>query len=501
MFCIKIFVAALSLAPTIAFAADNCASLAKPGLFPQTTIASATTVAADAARGTPAFCEVTGTISPEKESRIGVVYRLPANWNGKLLGLGGGGFSGNPRIEVAAPNLARGYATAQTDLGHASLDSLDPAWALAGPGKLNSEAVVDFGHRATHLMTVTGKAVVKAYYGRPQRRAYWEGCSTGGRQGLAEMQRYPDDYDGVVAGAPVYNMLVYTTAVLRTQHFHAKPGSNLAPGQVSLLSNAVLKACDPQDGVTDGILGDPRRCNFDPAELQCKGEGGQDCLTAAQVETARKMYQGVKTADGELAAAPLLHGSEPDWLSRSVGNERMKLGLNSLLGAPFISYLVKMNPAYDLFSFDPNKDVPVAEASFARAQVAASNPDLSAFFGRGGKLILWHGFNDPGPSPMQTIKYYDEVAASTGGDIQNRARLFLAPGVYHCRGGPGPDKFDALGALDDWMEKGTAPTRIVATKADTKLSRPLCPYPQLARYSGSGDTNDAANFTCAAAGN
>lgn len=176
----------------------------------------------------------------------------------------------------------------------------------------------------------------------------------------------------------------------------------------------------------------------------------------------------------------------------------MKLGLNSLLGAPFISYLVKAKPDYDLFSFDPNKDVAEAENSFARREVAATDADLGKFFGRGGKLILWHGFNDPGPSPIQTIKYYDEVAASTGGDIHDRARLFLAPGVYHCRGGPGPDKFDALSALDAWMEKGTAPTRIVATKADSKLSRPLCPYPQLARYNGSGDTNDAANFTCAA---
>lgn len=266
-----LIVMSFALSPTIAFAADNCATLVKPGLFPQTTIASATAVAADEARGTPAFCEVTGTISPVPASRIGVVYRLPANWNGKVMGLGGGGLAGNVKLEVAAAPLAKGYAVMQTDMGHPSPEALDPIWAVSAPGKLNEEQVTDFGHRATHLMTVTGKAVVQAYYGRAQSRAYWEGCSTGGRQGLMEMQRYPDDYDGVVAGAPVYNMLVYSTAVLRVQHFHAKPGSNLTPGQVSLLSRAVLKACDAQDGVEDGVLGDPRhRCSTAASRIGCR---------------------------------------------------------------------------------------------------------------------------------------------------------------------------------------------------------------------------------------
>jgi feruloyl esterase len=258
-----------------------------------------------------------------------------------------------------------------------------------------------------------------------------------------------------------------------------------------------MKACDAKDGVEDGILGDPRQCKFDPAVLQCQGTGGDDCLSAQQVDTVRKMYQGVDTADGRTAAVPLLPGGEPDWLLRSVGNEKMKLGLNSLLGAPFISYLVKKDPNYDLFSFDPNKDVEEAERSFARREIAATDADLGPFFRHGGKLILWHGFNDPGPSPVQTAKYYEEVAAKAGGAIDDRARLFFVPGVYHCRGGPGPDKFDALSALDDWVEKGTAPARILASRADRKLSRPLCPYPQLARYSGSGDQSDAANFTCA----
>jgi feruloyl esterase len=491
--------AAALLATPAAALADDCAGLAQAGRFADTTVASAVSVEPDPAHGLPGYCEVTATIRPVPGSEIGVVYRLPASWNGKLVGIGGGGMAGNVKLETAAPNLARGYATAQTDMGHPSPDALDPAWALAAPGKLNEEKVIDFGHRATHLMTVVGKDVVRTYYGRAQSRAYWEGCSTGGRQGLMEMQRYPDDYDGVVAGAPVYNMLVYTTAVLRTQHFHARPGSNLTPAQLQLLSSAVTKACDARDGVQDGILSDPRQCHFDPAVLQCPaGASGDSCLSAQQVETVRKMYQGVETTDGRLAAAPLLPGGEPDWLTRSLGNERMKLGLNSLLGAPFISYLVKKDPGYDLFTFDPNKDIDEAEHSFARRQVAATDADLGAFFRHGGKLILWHGFNDPGPSPIQTLKYYEDVAAKQGGPIDDRARLFMVPGVYHCRGGPGPDKFDALAAIDDWVEHGRAPTQILATRADRKLSRPLCPYPQLARYSGAGDPADAASFTCTA---
>jgi feruloyl esterase len=489
---------ALIAAPAAALAGEEaCLALAQAGRFAATSVTGLRSVQPDAQAGLPGYCELTATIRPVPGSEIGVVYRLPANWNGKLLGIGGGGMAGNVKLETAAPNLARGYATGQTDMGHPGPGALDPSWALAAPGQLNEERVIDFGHRATHLMTVLGKQIVQAYYGRPQSRAYWEGCSTGGRQGLMEMQRYPDDYDGVVAGAPVYNMLVYSTAVLRTQHFHATPGSNLTPAQLQRLSGAVMNACDAQDGVKDGILTDPRQCKFDPAVLQCQGAGGGDCLSPQQVETVRKMYQGVETADGRTAAAPLLPGGEPDWLGRSLGNEKMKLGLNSLLGAPFISYLVKKDPKYDLFSFDPNKDVDEAERSFARREIAATDADLSAFFRRGGKLILWHGFNDPGPSPVQTAKYYEEVAAKVGGAIEDRARLFMVPGVYHCRGGPGPDKFDALAALDDWVEKGTAPARILATRADRKLSRPLCPYPQLARYIGSGDPNDAASFTCA----
>jgi feruloyl esterase len=484
-----------------------CSALAAPGQFANTTIESTKLVPADAEPSAPAHCEVTGTIKPNEGSSIGVIYRLPTSWNGKMLGIGGGGFAGDITLRTAIPGLAKGYAVAQTDTGHKSPQSLDPSWALSGPGELNKEAVIDFGHRAVHLMTRVGKEVIARHYGRPHQRAYFEGCSTGGRQGLAEIQRYPDDYDGIVAGAPVYNTIVYTSAVLRTQHFHKTPGSNLAPEHIPLLAGAVLKACDALDGVTDGILTDPRQCKWDPAELQCTGAAGPTCLTPAQVQTVRKMYQGVRAANGAEVAAPITHGAEPDWATRSVGNPQVPLGVNSVLGSPFISILVKQWPNYDLFSFDPNRDVEEIDRSFAAQQIVAKEPNLTPFFAHGGKLILWHGFNDPGPSPLQTIKYYEAVAEATTGKtgqaaieaVTANARLFLAPGVYHCRGGPGTDRFDALSALDEWVERGVAPERIMATKANSNLSRPLCPYPLTARYNGSGDQNDAANFTCSPA--
>lgn len=495
------------LIPVIATADDrSCSAMTAAGLLPDTTIQSAK--AAPATDGMPAYCEVTGTIRPVEGSQIGVVYRLPEGWNGKLVGLGGGGFAGDVTLQTATAALQRAYAVAQTDLGHKSADSLDPKFAIAPSGKLDEAAVADFGHRATHLMTVVGKETVRRYYGKQQARAYFQGCSTGGRQGLMEMQRYPDDYDGVIAGAPVYNTLVYSTAVLRTQFFHAKPESNLRPEHVTLIAKAVMTACDKLDGIEDGILTDPRQCKWDPGALQCAGAAGPDCLTAAQVETVRTMYRGLERNDGRLVAAPLLRGGEPDWLMRSVGTPQLPVGLNARLGAPFISHLVKQRPDYDLFTFDPVKDVAELDASVAAENIVAQDPDISPFIKHGGKLILWHGFNDPGPSPLQTIKYYEAVVDTVGKQlaasgkpaaIDQDVRLFLAPGVYHCRGGPGPDKFDALTALDTWIEQGKPPERIIATKANAKISRPLCPYPQLARYNGSGDADDAASFTCAAA--
>jgi feruloyl esterase len=266
---------------------------------------------------------------------------------------------------------------------------------------------------------------------------------------------------------------------------------------VPLIQKAVLAACDMKDGVADGILTDPRACTWDPSELACKGAPSGDCLTPAQVETVRRAYAGVKTKDGRYAAMPLMRGGESDWVSRMIGTPQAPRGVNAVLGAPFVSNIVMANPSYDLMTFDPERDMAALNRGLAAEHVHQQNPDIAKFVGRGGKLLLWHGFNDPGPSPLSTIEYLDAVNAKVPA-AKDAVRLFLAPGVLHCGGGAGPDRFDALTALENWVEKGVAPASMTATKANSPISRPLCPYPQLPRYKGTGDINDASNFVCSA---
>jgi feruloyl esterase len=487
------FLTAFAVAP--AAAQDACSALS--GLrLEHTTIVSARSTAA--ANGVPAHCEVRAAIAPVEGSRIGAVFRLPPAWNGKVLGVGGGGFAGNVRAESAAEGLSRGYAVIQNDLGHESASPLDPSFAIEESGAHNVAGIVDFGHRATHLATVVGKHVVAAFYGRSPERSYWQGCSTGGRQGLAEVQRYPDDYDGVIAGAPVYTPLTYSNAMLRVQMFHARPESNLLPKHVPLIRDAVLAACDADDGVADGILTDPRTCTWDPAELQCPASSGTDaaaCLTPSQVETVRRAYSGVRFRDGRYAAMPLMRGGESDWVTRMIGTPNQPRGLNAVLAAPFMAYIAVGDRDYDFMTFDPERDFAVLDGGVA-AEVHQQNPNIAPFVERGGKLLLWHGFNDPGPSPLSTIEYYEAVLDAVPAARDN-VRLFLAPGVLHCGGGAGPDRFDALTALENWVEHGIAPQSLLATKQDSPLSRPLCPYPALPRYKGAGDPNDARSFECA----
>jgi feruloyl esterase len=494
----SLFAAIAGLAGGVAAAQDACSPLTKLELE-HTTVASAANVPGDTAKRAPAYCEVHATITPVPGSKIGAVYRLPENWNGKVLGIGGGGFAGNVRAESAAEGLSRGYAVIQNDMGHPSESALDPSFAVDASGHRNTEGIVDFGHRATHLATVVGKEVVERFYGREPARAYWQGCSTGGRQGLAEVQRYPDDYDGVIAGAPVYTPLTYANAMLRVQMFHARPESNLAPEHVPLIRDAVLAACDAKDGLADGILTDPRKCTWDPAELQCGASqsSGAACLSPAQVETVRRAYSGVKMKDGRYAAMPLMRGGESDWVARMVGTPNQPRGVNALLGAPFMAYIAVGDPKYDFMTFDPERDFRTLDGGIAAAEVHQQNPNIAPFVNGGGKLLLWHGFNDPGPSPLSTIAYYDAVRAAVPA-ARDSMRLFLAPGVLHCGGGSGPDRFDTLTALENWVERGVAPASMVATKQGSPLSRPLCPYPALPRYKGTGDPNDAASFECAA---
>jgi feruloyl esterase len=484
------------VAMNVVSAQEMCTALVKSLTIHGAKMVSATPVGSDASSGTPAFCEVRASISPVAGSQIGAVYRLPASWNGKVLGIGGGGAAGNLTIQAASAGLSRGYAIVQNDLGHPSTGATDWSFTLKGQGQPNTEGIIDFGHRATHEATVVGKQVVSRYYSRAPQRSYWQGCSTGGRQGLAEVQRYPDDYDGVIAGAPVYSPMVYSNAILRVQAFHARPESNLQPAHVPLIQKAVLAACDMKDGVADGILTDPRACAWDPGELECKAGASADCLTKAQVETVRRVYSGVKTKSGKYAAMPLMRGGETDWVARMIGTPQAPRGVNAILGAPFLAHIVKGDPAYDFMTFDPDRDLATLEAGLA-AHVHQQNPDISRFVARGGKLLLWHGFNDPGPSPLSTIEYFEAVQKKVPAS-NDAVRLFLAPGVLHCGGGAGPDRFDALTAMENWVEKGTPPASMLATKTNSPISRPLCPYPQLPRYKGTGDTNAASSYACSA---
>jgi feruloyl esterase len=519
--CLLVICGALAAtAPAVATSGVACSYLAYQSFF-QTTTDSATVLPADPISGRPEHCQVNATISPDPGSRIGVVYRLPVagSWNGKLLGIGGSGWAGDLTIGSATLGLSRGYATLQTDTGHPSPNPFNLTWSLLAPGQLAEEAVVDFGYRAIHVMTTVGKEVARAFYGRPHDFAYFQGCSTGGRQGFQEVQRYPADYDGVISGAPVYNVGVFMSAIWRTQIFHAEPGRNLLPAHVPLLASASVAACDTLgkvDRVADGIITNPLRCRFDPRSLQCPDPmdgGNPTCLSARQVETVRELYRGHRTPDGEMIAEGITHGSEPDWTLRSVGVPAFPLGLNAVLGSPFFSYMVKLDPAFNLFDVDVDRDNEEAKAAFATRQIVATSPNVMPFIRNGGKWIMWHGFDDPGPSPKQTAKYYESVVDSLGkrryaaddGDpgnglraAQQHVRYFLAPGVFHCGGGPGPDVVNPnlLTALAQWVEHGVAPERIVATKSNSPIARPMCPYPQLARYVGSGDTNNPASFVC-----
>ena len=487
--------AAMAASHAAAAQESECARLAGANLVPNLTVASAKLVPADTAKGYPEFCEVTGTISPTPAQKIGVVYRLPTKWNGKLVGFGGGGWAGNVRPETAQAALNAGYAAAQTDGGHPSPGSGDTSWVAPG-GKPDEVALQDFSHRAVHQMTVVGKQIVAARYGKPQSKAYFQGCSTGGRMALMEAQRYPEDYDGIIAGAPVYTLRVQAAEIWRDQIF-TRPGAAITAEQGKMVHAASLAACDGADGIKDGIVTDPRACKFDPATVQCKaGQSGDQCLTPAQVDAVRKAYTTFR-AGNQVTVYQLGRGSEDAWggftnISNKAGPPARNLGLRAAMFG---------DAGFDFGTFDPVKDTVKARQSPLAGYYEAANPDLTPFINRGGKLILWHGFDDPGPSALATVEYYDSVEKTTGGKVgakklDDSFRFFLAPGVYHCSGGPGADRFDMIAAMDNWVEKAEAPTRILATKANSKMSRPLCQYPKLPIFKGEGDPNDERNFQC-----
>ncbi len=411
---------------------------------------------------------------------------MPAdNWNGKFLAVGNGGWAGNIETGAIAAGLGRGYATASNDTGHKGGSA---SFAVGHPEKL-----IDFGYRAMHEMAVQSKAIIQTFYRRAPQLSYYQGCSTGGRQGLMEAQRYPEDFDAIIAGAPVHNMIhLNIQSVARQMEILRDTSRIIPPNKMTLFANTVVNACDPRDGVRDGIISDPPMCKFDPQVLMCKSGDAADCLTPAQVDTAKRAYAPVKTKSGEM----VYPGSSPGFES----GYRMPVSGSPLnpLFADMPRYIGRQDANWDFMSFDLETDLALAMKN--AAFVEATNPDLAKFKARGGKLLLYHGWADPGPAPQNTINYISAVAARLGGNQDDWMRLFLMPGMGHCRGGVGPDQADFLGAIERWREKGDPPSEIPATRAATagrpEMTRPLCPYPQVAKYRGSGSTDDAKNFVC-----
>jgi len=458
------------------------------------------------------FCRVLVTLTPTKTSSIKSEIWLPPqeSWNGKFLGTGNGGFGGSlnaPHVAMR-DGVARGYAVAGTDTGHVGKGegwTLDASWALGKP-----EKVKDYGYRANHLTAITAKALIKAHYQKPQQYSYFQGCSNGGREALMEAQRYPGDYDGIVAGAPA-NSWTGQAAVFswNTKARTATPDSDLPDDKLAILQEAALKQCDLLDGVADGILENPRRCVFNPAVVQCADGNQANCLSAAQVETARKIYQGPHNSKTGAAIYPgYPAGSEAvqwsQWITGPKADQE------------FYATELFRNMVYEDASWDLSKlniDAGYAKAVTKLGPILNSDKtDMSAFAKRGGKMILYHGWADGALTPLGTVRYYERVNARMGAAATDKfMRFYMIPGLAHCIGGPGTNSFDMLQPLEQWVEKKTAPDTVIASKyendyaqllglpqGDPVRTRPLCPYPKVAHWKGSGSTDQAENFDCRA---
>jgi feruloyl esterase len=498
---------ALMLAGSIGAAAAerrSCEQLASLAL-PQATISLAQPVAEGAfvapgagARGgapnevfkrLPAFCRVAATLAPSSDSDIKVEVWLPAaGWNGKFLAVGNGGWAGSISYPAMADALGRGYATSSTDTGHTGGNG---SFALGHPEKL-----IDYAWRSEHEMTVKAKAIIAAFYGEAPKLSYWNGCSAGGKQALKEAQKFPEDFNGIIAGAPAADWTGRATASLRVaQAIHKDEASDIPAAKYPIVHAAVLDACDALDGVKDGVIENPRACKFDPKVLECKGAETSSCLTKSQVEQARLVYTAAVNPKSGREITSLEPGSELGWATWG--------GARPLaIADDHFKFVVFQDPNWDFRTFNFDRDVVRAE-QIDNGTVNALDPNLKPFFDRGGKLLQYHGWSDPQISPGNSVQYYTRVSETLGGRnaLDGSYRLFMVPGMGHCGGGEGPNRFDMISALEQWVEKGRAPDRIEASRQrDGKVdrTRPLCPYPQVAAYKGTGSTDEAANFVCKA---
>jgi len=436
----------------------------------------------------PAFCRVAATIRPTMDSEIKIEIWMPTSgWNGKLLGVGNGGWGGTITYPGLAKALREGFAAASTDTGHTGVSG-DASFAFG-----HREKLIDFGYRSVHLMTVDAKAIIAAFYGTHPHFSYWNGCSTGGEQALTEAQRFPDDYDGIIEGDPAnfFTHLMFGNiwpAIVTLKN----PASYIPPNKYPLIHQAVMKACDALDGVVDGIINDPTRCHFDPKTLECKESDGPECLTASQVEAVSKMYTGARNPRTGEQIFPGLEPGSP--LDQATGPKPHSHPLS------FFQYVVFKNPDWKWQTLNFDTDVALAD-QMDGSILNAVDPNLKAFKAHGGKLIMYHGWSDPHIAPLNSINYYKSVVAAMGGVAETKdfVRLFMIPGMGHCQGGLGPDVFDKVGVLEQWVQGGVAPDKIIAshlTNGVVDMTRPLCPYPDVAQWKGAGSTNDAASFAC-----
>jgi feruloyl esterase len=532
------WVAALAsmLAMALPAAAATCESLVVNLALTGTTVTAAVSVpgpsftAPDGVTYTnmPSFCKVSAVLTPTSDSFINVELWMPTRtWNSRFVGFGNGGYAGTIALGVPAmvAALQQGFAVATTDMGTAPSGNNNADTLIGHPEKW-----IDWGWRATHLMTTTAKQLILTYYGQGPRWSYFHGCSTGGEQALMEAQRFPDDYDGILGGDPANNRTHTHTGVLWNYvAMHKTPQSlYTSTGQTQAMVKSILAACAVKSGglASDPFLTDPRTCDWDPAVMQCTGAPDGTCLTADQVAAARTMYAGARDpATGRLIFPGSIRGSEAD-------GQFGWVGIGTQAETPFGSlFKWVFGPTFTYMNFNFDSDMASLDSLLA-SNLNANSTDLSRFAARGGKFVMYHGWADPLISSQESINYYERLVAAQGNGAsatrkaQSFYRLFMVPGMYHCAFGPGPNAFgnrfsglvyaappaqqdsahDIFMALQDWVERGVAPTRIVATKyvqdvpnLGVQMTRPICVYPNVAKYSGTGDPNSAENFLCAPA--
>lgn len=482
-----------------------CATLNR---FTTEEIVKISAVEVPATSALPAYCRVTGLLSPE----IAFEVTLPAKWNSRFYMIGNGGHAGEAlddpmRVSQRDQALALGFAVAQTNTGHDARKEPGATFVMSNPQK-----AIDYAYRAVHLTATTAKEITKDYYGRPVYKAYWNSCSNGGRQGLIEAQRFPEDFDGIVANAPWVDQTGFTVGAIWNQR--ALDEAPVTAEKMALVADRVMEKCDAIDGLKDGLIDDPRKCAFDPSRdvPACRaGSDGPACLTPAQAAAIAKIYSG-PVSNGKPYFPGFMPGSEAvmdlfgggrgsGWMNVIVSSRPDIKPADFSLAENTMQYLVHNppKPDYDYKKFDFDRDIVLLKDWGKLAD--ANNPDLSAFRKRGGKLLMTYGWADAILQPMMGVNYYEKAVAANGPGTEEFFRLFMVPGMAHCSGGTGPDQHDPMTAIIDWVEKGKAPESMQARRVvNNKIvrTRPLCPYPQVARYSGQGSIDDAANFRCVA---